>query len=120
MIMEMLHGTMGHIVYLFYILLEVAVVQRRRPYTKDIESLRRRMKRIEGQARGILKMIDDGRYCIDIVQQLTSLTAAANEVSMMILKDHIEGCVSQAIRNQQDADRYVDELMDTIRKVMKQ
>ncbi|MCX8126218.1 MAG: metal-sensing transcriptional repressor [Dehalococcoidia bacterium] len=95
------------------------MVQRRRPYTRDIESLRRRMKRIEGQARGILKMIDDDRYCIDIVQQLASLAAAANEVSMIILRDHIEGCVSQAIRDRQDADKYVDELMDTIRKVMK-
>lgn len=93
---------------------------RRHPYTKDIESLRRRMKRIEGQARGILRMIDEDRYCIDIVQQLTSLAAAANEVSMIILKNHIEGCVSQAIRNQQDADKYVDELVDTIRKAMKQ
>lgn len=96
------------------------MTQRRHPYTKDIESLRRRMKRIEGQAKGILKMIEDDRYCIDVVQQLTSLAAAANEVSMIILKDHIEGCVSQAIRNQQDADRYVDELLDTIRKAMKQ
>jgi len=96
------------------------LAQRRHPYTKDIESLRRRMKRIEGQAKGILKMIDEDRYCIDIVQQLTSLAAAANEVSMIILKDHIEGCVSQAIRNQQDADKYVDELVDTIRKAIKQ
>ncbi|MEW6142740.1 MAG: metal-sensitive transcriptional regulator [Chloroflexota bacterium] len=96
------------------------MAQRRRPYTRDIDSLRRRMKRIEGQAKGILKMIDDDRYCIDIVQQLTSLAAAASEVSMIILKDHIEGCVSQAIRNQQDADKYVDELVDTIHKAMKQ
>jgi len=77
------------------------------------------MKRIEGQARGILRMIEEDRYCIDVVQQLSSLAAAANEVSMIILKDHIEGCVSQAIRDQQDADKYVDELVDTIRKALK-
>jgi len=88
-------------------------------YTKDIESLRRRMKRIEGQAKGIYTMIEEDRYCIDIVQQLTSLAAAANEVSLVILKNHIEGCVSQAIRNQQDADKYINELLDTIRKAMK-
>ncbi len=96
------------------------MAHRRHPYTKDIESLRRRMKRIEGQAKGILRMIEEDRYCIDVVQQLSSLAAAAKEVSMIILKDHIEGCVSRAIRNQQDADKYVDELVDTIRKALRQ
>ena len=69
-------------------------------YTKDKPSLLARVKKIEGQAKGIQRMIEDDRYCIDIVQQLTALSAAADEVSMLILESHIEGCVADAIREQ--------------------
>ena len=87
-------------------------------YTKDKASLLARMKKIEGQARGIGQMIDDDRYCIDIIQQLTALSAAADEVSLIILQGHIEGCVTDAVR-QQHGDDHIKELMKTIRKAMK-
>ena len=87
-------------------------------YTKDKSSLLARMKKIEGQAKGIQQMIEDGRYCIDIVQQLTALSAAADEVSLLILESHIEGCVAGAIREQHGED-HIKELMGTIRKAMK-
>ncbi|MFC2068703.1 metal-sensitive transcriptional regulator [Chloroflexota bacterium] len=58
------------------------------------------------------------RYCIDIVQQLKALSSAADEVSLIILQNHIEGCVTDAIREQR-GDNYIKELMDTIRKAMK-
>ncbi|NIQ74792.1 MAG: metal-sensing transcriptional repressor, partial [Phycisphaerae bacterium] len=64
---------------------------RRYRYTTDKSSLLARMKKIEGQAKGIQQMIEDDRYCIDIVQQLTALSAAADEVSLLILESHIEG-----------------------------
>ena len=87
-------------------------------YTKDKASLLTRMKKIEGQARGIGQMIDDDRYCIDIIQQITALSAAADEVSLIILQSHIEGCVTDAVR-QQHGEGYIKELMKTIRKAMK-
>ena len=87
-------------------------------YTKDKPSLLTRMKKIEGQAKGIQQMIDDDRYCIDIVQQLTALAAAADEVSLLILESHIEGCVANAIR-EQHGEGHIKELMGTIRKAMK-
>ena len=81
-------------------------------YTKDKESLIARMKKVEGQARGIQRMIDEGRYCIDIVQQLTALSSAVDEVSLIILENHIEGCVTDAIRERQ-GDSQIKELMQT-------
>ncbi|MFQ6121619.1 MAG: metal-sensitive transcriptional regulator [Dehalococcoidales bacterium] len=87
-------------------------------YSKDRSSLLARVKKIEGQAKGIQRMIEEDRYCIDIVQQLTALSAAADEVSLLILESHIEGCVADAIR-EQHAEAHIKELMATIRKALK-
>ncbi len=91
-------------------------------YTKDKPALLARLKRIEGQARGVQQMIEDNRYCIDIIQQLTALSAAADEASLIILESHIEGCVSQAIREEHGQEHgvsHINELMRTIRKATK-
>ena len=87
-------------------------------YTQEKDSLMTRMRRIEGQAAGIEKMIEEERYCIDIVQQLKALSSAADEVALIILQNHIEGCVTDAIREQQGED-YIKELIATIRKAIK-
>jgi len=87
-------------------------------YERDKEALATRMKKIEGQARGIQRMIEENRYCLDIVQQLTALSGAVDEVSLMVLKDHIAGCVANAVRDNPD-DPHIKELIDVIRKVMK-
>jgi len=76
------------------------------------------MKKIEGQAKGIQRMIKEDRYCIDIVQQLTALSAAIDEVSLRILQSHIEGCVADAIR-EEHGEGHIKELMETIRKALK-
>ncbi len=87
-------------------------------YTKDKLSLLARMKKIEGQAKGIHRMIEEDRYCIDIVQQLSALSAATDEVSLLILQSHIEGCVADAIRDRH-GEGHIKELMETMRKVLK-
>ncbi len=93
-------------------------VARQYGYVKDKSSLLARMKKIEGQAKGIQQMLEEDRYCIDIVQQLTALSAAADEVALLILQGHIEGCVTDAI-NDQHGQAHIKELMETIRKAMK-
>ncbi len=87
-------------------------------YTKEKPSLLARMKKIEGQAKGIQRMIEEDRYCIDIVQQLTALYAAADEVLLLILESHIEGCVADAIR-EQHGEGHIRELMETLRKAIR-
>ena len=87
-------------------------------YGQDTGSLQKRLNRIEGQVRGIKKMIDEDRYCIDIVQQFTAVSSAIDEVSLAFLQSHIEGCVSDAIR-QERSEHHIKELMETIRSAIK-
>jgi len=88
-------------------------------YSKDKKFLLARMKKIEGQAKGIQRMLQDDRYCVDIVQQLTALSSAADKVALIILQNHIEGCITDAIR-QHEGEAYIKELMVVLRKAMRQ
>ena len=56
-----------------------------------------RLKRIEGQVRGVLKMVEDDRYCIDVITQVQAISAALRKVEGEILKDHVAHCVEHAI-----------------------
>jgi DNA-binding FrmR family transcriptional regulator len=75
-----------------------------------------RLNRIEGQVRGLAKMVDDDRYCIDVVNQVQAVIAALKKVEGEILKDHIAHCVEHAIRSgDKKAQREkVTELVDTL------
>jgi DNA-binding FrmR family transcriptional regulator len=97
-----------------------SVVRQRKTHRCEDEKevLLARMRKIEGQARGIARMIEENRYCVDIVQQLNALSAAADEVSMLILESHIKGCVSDAIVENKGAES-IDELLGVIRKAIK-
>jgi len=77
-----------------------------------------RLRRIEGQIRGIARMVDERRYCIDIIQQLTAARKALDQVSLQVMKGHINSCVSAAIK-QQDGAAKINELMDTINRFVK-
>ncbi len=72
-----------------------------------------RLKRIEGQVRGVQKMIDDERYCIDILNQLQAIEAAVKGVEANILRKHLEGCVSEAFRtgSEREQDAKLDEII---------
>ena len=87
-------------------------------YGKDREGLLQRMKRVEGQARGIQKMIEEDRYCPEIIQQLTALSHAADQVALILLQDHIEGCVTQCI-HEGDSSGTIEELLGLIRRVVR-
>ena len=84
---------------------------------EEKELLLARMRGIEGQARGIARMIEEGRYCVDVVQQLTALSSAADEVALRMLQDHIKGCVADAIREERGEEAIL-ELMGVIRKAI--
>lgn len=62
-------------------------------YTKDKAALERRMRRIEGQVRGVAKMIDEDKYCIDILTQISAINAALHKVSVQLVEEHIGHCV---------------------------
>ena len=77
-----------------------------------------RLKKIEGQVRGIARMVEDGRYCIDIIQQLTAARKALDQASLQIMRGHIDSCVSDAI-SKRDGAQKIDELMQTIHRFVK-
>jgi len=77
-----------------------------------------RLRRIEGQVGGISRMVEERRYCIDIIQQLTAARRALDEVTLKVMKGHINSCVSDAIRRQ-DGAKKIDELMQTIHRFVK-
>jgi len=66
-------------------------------YVADKRRLLTRLKRIEGQARGLAKMVEEDRYCVEIMQQIASLRAAADGVALILLRDHLDGCLTQAM-----------------------
>ncbi len=89
----------------------------RHSYSKDKAQLVRRLSRIEGQVRGIARMIEREEYCVDILQQTAALRAAIDAVSIMILEDHVQGCVRTAAERG-EADKYVDEVVDVVRRTL--
>ena len=74
-----------------------------------------RLKRIEGQVRGIMRMVDSGEYCIDIINQITAAQKALDGVSKNVMKRHVESCVSEAIRRN-GGEKMIDELIQTVFK----
>jgi DNA-binding FrmR family transcriptional regulator len=89
----------------------------RHSYSKDKAGLIRRLSRMEGQVRGIARMIEREEYCVDILQQTAALRAAVDALSILVLEDHVQGCVRTAAEHG-EADAYVDEVIDVVRRTL--
>ena len=89
----------------------------RHSYSKDKSGLIRRLSRMEGQVRGIARMIEREEYCVDILQQTAALRAAVDALSILVLEDHVQGCVRTAAERG-EADQYVDEVIDVVRRTL--
>ena len=68
-------------------------------YGDQKPAITKRLHRIEGQVRGIERMVEDGRYCIDILDQISAITTALEKVALQILDGHVNHCVSDAMRS---------------------
>ena len=82
------------------------------------KQLLNRLARIEGQVRGISRMIEEKRYCIDIVNQITAAGNALDKTALLIIERHINSCVKNAI-NEGRGEELTDELIDTLRKLLR-
>lgn len=89
----------------------------RHSYSRDRAQLLRRLSRIEGQVRGISRMIEREEYCVDILQQTSALRAAVDSVSLLVLEDHVQGCIRTASEHG-EVQQYVDEVLDVVRRTM--
>ena len=84
---------------------------------KEYRDLINRLSRIEGQTRGVKNMVEEDRYCVDILTQVSAVQSALNAFNKKLLSNHIKTCVVHEIR--EGDERVVDELCETIQKLMK-
>ena len=85
--------------------------------TKEFKDLLNRLNRVEGQIRGIKRMLEENAYCTDILVQVSAANAALNSFNKVLLADHIRTCVAEDIRNGKEDT--IDELVVTLQKLMK-
>lgn len=86
-------------------------------YRKDKDALLARLGRVEGQVRGVSRMVAEDIYCIDVLTQVNAVKAALDQVAFLLLEDHIKGCVTTAVR-QGDKSK-VDELVKAVERFAK-
>ncbi len=85
-------------------------------YLKDKQAIVVRLRRMEGQLKGIRRMVEEDRYCVDVLNQLSSVIAATQRVAAIILQDHIRGCVRDALTRDERSDDYVNELVTVVER----
>jgi DNA-binding FrmR family transcriptional regulator len=89
-------------------------------YSGNKEDHLRRLRRIEGQARGLQKMVEDDKYCIDILTQVSAMTSALQSVALGLLNDHLSHCVVEAARQGgPESDAKVKEAADAIARLVR-
>ncbi|MFC4076568.1 metal-sensitive transcriptional regulator [Salinithrix halophila] len=84
----------------------------------DKESLLRRLRRVEGQIRGVQKMVEEDRYCMDVLVQLAAVKSAANSIGLALLENHAKSCVKEAVESGR-GDEAMQELADVLRSFVK-
>jgi len=89
-------------------------------YADRRDEFHTRLRRIEGQVRGVQKMVEDDRYCIDILTQISSISRALRGVAVGLLDEHVRHCVADAITEGHEAgDEKIAEAMDAIQRLVK-
>lgn len=87
-------------------------------YDDNKEKIQARLRRIEGQARGLQKMVEQDKYCVDIMTQISSVQAALEQVSLLLMEDHLRHCVTEAIQ-QGNGEQKINEVLNVIKHYTK-
>ena len=89
-------------------------------YTADKEALVKRLKRVEGQVRGLQRMVEDDTYCIDVITQVSATTKALQSVALLLLEDHLGHCVANAlVEGGEVADDKIKEASEAVARLVK-
>jgi DNA-binding FrmR family transcriptional regulator len=86
---------------------------------KDKHQLQNRLRRIEGQVRGLQRMVEEEAYCVEILTQIASVISASEKVALILLEDHVEHCVREAIEDGEKADDKVVELGAAVERFLR-
>jgi CsoR family transcriptional regulator, copper-sensing transcriptional repressor len=87
--------------------------------SKRVEKLQNRLRRIEGQVRGLQRMVEEEVYCVEILTQIRSIVSASEKVATILLKDHVEHCVRESIEKGEGADEKVEELTTAVERFLR-
>jgi CsoR family transcriptional regulator, copper-sensing transcriptional repressor len=90
-----------------------------RGYTADKNKLQARLRRVEGQVRGLQRLVDEDAYCIDVLTQISAVNAALRGVAVLLLDDHLRHCVRDAAKSEQEGDAIVTEATEAIERLLK-
>lgn len=87
----------------------------------DSRAIHNRLRRIEGQVRGLQRMVDEDAYCVDVLTQVAAVQTALEQVAVQVLDAHVRGCVAEAVGSGDEAaaDERLDELMAAVRRFAK-
>jgi DNA-binding FrmR family transcriptional regulator len=89
-------------------------------YTTDKDAYLKRLRRIEGQVRGIQRLVDEDTYCIDVLTQISAATRALQGVALGLMEDHLHHCVADAVaEGGEDADEKLREATEAIRRLVR-
>ncbi len=90
-------------------------------YHDEKAAILARLRRIEGQVRGLQRMVDDESYCIDVLTQVSAVTRALQSVAVQMMDEHLRHCVANAVQSDdaEEADRILGEAMKTIERLVK-
>jgi DNA-binding FrmR family transcriptional regulator len=86
---------------------------------KDKQQLQNRLRRIEGQVRGLQRMVEEEAYCVEILTQIASIVSASEKVALILLNDHVEHCVREAMEDGRKADEKVAELSAAVERFLR-
>ena len=86
---------------------------------KDKHQLQNRLRRIEGQVRGLQRMVEEEAYCVEILTQIASVVSASEKVALILLNDHVEHCVREAMEDGQKAEEKVAELSAAVERFLR-
>lgn len=87
-------------------------------YAADRDELVSRLRKIEGQVRGIQRMLSEDAYCVDVLTQISAVTSAMEKVGLRLLKDHLRGCVSDAMRSKGRGEEKVEEVVRVVERFL--
>jgi CsoR family transcriptional regulator, copper-sensing transcriptional repressor len=89
-----------------------------RGYTDDKDAYLKRLRRVEGQVRGLQRLIEEDRYCIDVLTQISATTRALQGVALALMDDHLRHCVAEAASDPQELDRKLDEASAVLKRMV--
>jgi CsoR family transcriptional regulator, copper-sensing transcriptional repressor len=86
------------------------------PYASDREEILSRLRKVEGQIRGIQRMVSEDAYCVDILTQVSAVVSGVEKVGLRLLREHMKGCVSDAVQSKNKGDEKIDEVIKAVER----